>query len=67
MYEAVSLYTKGGAYLSFEEAEKGTLEPGKLADFVVLGRDIFHTEPERIHEIPVCMTVMDGVVRFQAD
>ena len=67
VYEAVSLYTKGGAYLSFEEAEKGTLEPGKLADFVVLGQDIFHTEPERIHEIPIQMTVMDGIIRFQAE
>lgn len=67
VYEAVSLYTKGGAYLSFEEKEKGTLEPGKLADFVVLGQDIFHTPPEQIHKIPVWMTVMDGNIRYTAN
>lgn len=60
--EAVRAYTYGGAYASFEEKEKGTLEPGKLADMAVLSEDIFAIRPERIRETRVVMTVFDGRV-----
>lgn len=60
--EAVRAYTYGGAYASFEEKEKGTLEPGKLADMAVLSEDIFAIRPERIRETRVVMTLFDGRV-----
>lgn len=57
--EAVRAYTAGGANASFEEGLKGTLEPGKLADFVVLGGDPFR-EPARIRSIRVESTWIGG-------
>lgn len=62
--EAVRLYTSHGAYLSFEENQKGTLEPGKLADFVVLDRDLFEIRPEEIKDTKICMTVVGGTVVY---
>ena len=63
--EAVSLYTKDGAVLSFEENEKGTLEPGKYADFVVLDKNIFEVPSIEIRHIQVTMTVMDGKIVYE--
>ena len=63
--EAVSIYTAGGAYLSFEEDIKGTIEPGKLADMAVLDRDIFEIPPEEILSLKNVMTVMDGKIVFK--
>ena len=65
--EAVRLYTTGGAKLSLEEDCKGTLEPGKFADFAVLDQDIFSVSPDRICEIKNTMTVMDGRIVYQID
>jgi predicted amidohydrolase YtcJ len=58
--EAVNLYTRGSAALAFEENEKGTLEPGKLADFVVLTRDIFTIPPREILDTHIAMTWVNG-------
>ncbi|MFA9464964.1 MAG: amidohydrolase [Velocimicrobium sp.] len=63
--EAVLLYTKYASYLSFEENKKGTLEPLKLADFVVLSEDIFKIPPEQIKDIQVVMTVVGGKVCYE--
>ena len=57
--EAIRAYTAGGAYAAFEENLKGTLEPGKLADFVILDGDPF-AEPERIRNVRVHSTWMGG-------
>ena len=65
--EAVRLYTTGGAMLSLEEDCKGTLEPGKYADFAVLDHDIFTVSPDRICEIRNIMTVMDGRIVYRID
>jgi len=46
--EAVRAYTMGSAYASFDEKLKGSIEPGKLADFVVLTDDIFAIDPVKI-------------------
>jgi predicted amidohydrolase YtcJ len=63
--EALRAYTASAAYASFEEAEKGTLEPGKLADFAVLDRDIMRIPPEEIAEAKVVMTVVGGKTVFE--
>ena len=63
--EALRAYTSGAAYAAFEETIKGTLAPGFLADFVVLGRDIFSIPAEEIRHVPVDMTVVGGTVVFE--
>jgi predicted amidohydrolase YtcJ len=63
--EAVHAYTAAAAYASMEERVKGSLEPGKLADLVVLSRDIFHIEPVEIENTKVDMTIFDGRVIFE--
>ena len=60
--EALRAYTAGAAYAGFEEKEKGSLEPGKLADFVVLSADPFTAAPEAIEKILVEQTVVGGRV-----
>jgi len=62
---AVQHFTKDAAFASFDEADKGTLEVGKLADFVVLSDDIFAMSPARLHGVKVVMTVMGGQRVFQ--
>ncbi len=62
--EAVRAYTINNAYAAFEENDKGTIAPGKLADFVVLSEDIFSIDPVKIADVKVQMTVVGGVVVF---
>jgi predicted amidohydrolase YtcJ len=62
--EALRAYTSSAAYAAFEEGEKGTLLPGKLADFVVLSADVLGVKPEEIQRIAVDTTVVDGKVVF---
>lgn len=63
--EALRAYTWGAAYASFEEADKGSLEVGKLADVAVLSQDLFAIPAERIRDVRVVLTVMDGKVVYQ--
>lgn len=58
--QAVDCYTKSAAYASFEEDLKGSLEEGKLADFVVLNEDIFTIDQAQIKDVKVLKTVLDG-------
>ncbi|HEV8590793.1 MAG TPA: amidohydrolase family protein, partial [Pyrinomonadaceae bacterium] len=64
--EAVRAFTWGSAYSEFQENVKGTLEVGKLADFVILSDDIFKIDPVKIRDARVLMTVMDGHVVYEA-
>ena len=58
--EAIRVGTLHGAYASFEENLKGSIEPGKLADLVVLGRDPLKEEPLSLVNIPVQRTMVGG-------
>jgi predicted amidohydrolase YtcJ len=60
--EALESWTRAGAYAAFEEGSKGSLEPGKLADFVVLSADIMRIPPPEILRTRVTMTVVGGEV-----
>jgi predicted amidohydrolase YtcJ len=60
--EALRAYTVGGAYASFDESRKGTLSAGKLADLVIVDRDLFKIPPEEIRNAKVLTTVVGGKV-----
>ncbi|KQL49675.1 amidohydrolase [Brevibacillus choshinensis] len=63
--EAIRLFTWNGAYASFEEDIKGSIETGKLADLVVLSEPILDIQPERIQDVKVELTVLDGEIVYQ--
>ena len=63
--EALRAYTISAAYGSFEENVKGSLENGKLADFVVLEKDITSIPPEDIRNVKVLLTAVGGKVIYQ--
>jgi len=63
--DAIRVYTINGAYLEGTENEKGSLEPGKLADMVVLDRDILTVDPEEIVDTRVLMTIVGGEVVYE--
>jgi len=58
--QALTAYTKNGAYSSFEEDIKGTLAPGKLADFVVISEDLTNIDPVKIREARILQTWVGG-------
>ena len=58
--EAVHLHTWAPAYQTFSEDVKGTIEVGKLADFVVLGEDVFTIDVDRIRYVPILRTIVGG-------
>jgi len=64
--EAMVAYTKGSAFASRSEHERGSLGTGKLADFVVLGEDPRAVAPEAISDVPVLATVIGGKVAHRA-
>ena len=63
--EAIRLFTWNGAYASFDEDIKGSIEVGKLADLVVLSDQILSVSEERIKDLEVEMTVIDGEILFE--
>jgi predicted amidohydrolase YtcJ len=64
--EALVMFTRHGAFASFEEGSKGTIAPGKLADFVVLSDDPRFIPAEDLDSLTVDMTVVDGRTVFEA-
>ncbi|MDP4790443.1 MAG: amidohydrolase [Verrucomicrobiales bacterium] len=64
--DAIRLYTINNAWLTFEEKEKGSLEPGKLADFIVLDRDILTCPVEEVRAITVRETWLGGRQVYKA-
>ena len=67
VYEAVCLFTKNAAYCTNEEHLKGTLENGKLGDFIVLDEDIFKVNVKDIHNIRILKTVLGGEEVFSCN
>jgi predicted amidohydrolase YtcJ len=63
--QALRSYTVDGAYASFEEDQKGSLVPGKLADMTVLSRDIMSVPEPEILRAEVLYTIVDGKVRYE--
>jgi predicted amidohydrolase YtcJ len=64
--EAVEAYTMGSAYAEFQEHEKGSITPGKLADMVLLSDDIFSIDPAKIRDVTVLETMVGGKVVWTA-
>ena len=64
--EAVEAYTMGAAFAEFQEKDKGSITPGKLADMVILSDNIFSTKPEAIRNAKVETTIVGGKVLYGA-
>ena len=65
--DALRGYTSGSAYASFEENDKGTLARGKLADFVMIDRDLTAIPPATIREARIMMTVVGGRIVYRTE
>ena len=65
--QALRMWTIDAAYAAYEEKVKGSLEPGKLADFVVLNRDPFAIPAEELDQVQVDLTFIDGEKVFERD
>jgi predicted amidohydrolase YtcJ len=64
--EAIRVGTLNGAYASYEENVKGSIEAGKLADLVVLGRDPLRENPSSLITIPIERTMIGGRWSFES-
>ncbi len=63
--EAITMYTRNGAFLTREEKIKGTLEAGKLADMIVLPDDLLNVSPDKILNMKVDITIVGGKVLYE--
>lgn len=63
--DAIRVYTWNGAYLGKDEERLGSIEPGKLADLIIVDRDITSLPPEELLETKVLMTIVDGETVYQ--
>ena len=65
--QVLRAFTLGAAYAAFEENEKGTLEPGKLADFVAFDKDVVRCAPRELLDAKVLLTVIGGEVVYRRE
>jgi len=63
--QAIRFYTRNNAYLLFLEDQVGSLEPGKLADLIVLDRDLLQCREDEIKDAQVLQTYLDGKLVFE--
>jgi hypothetical protein len=66
LQDTIKAYTLGAAYAGRREKTEGSLEPGKLADLIVLSQDLFKIEPSDIAKTEVLLTMVGGKVVYQA-
>jgi predicted amidohydrolase YtcJ len=64
--DAIRGYTLGAAFAGHREKTEGSLEPGKLADLIILGNDLFRIEPTQIEKTDVLLTMVGGRVVYQS-
>ncbi len=65
--EAIEAYTLGSAYAEFQENEKGSITPGKLADMVLLSDDVLSIDPAKIRDVKVLKSWLGGKLTYDAD
>ncbi len=65
--EALRLYTRNGAYIGMEEKVKGSLEVGKLADFIVLDRDVLTIPKDELKNVKVLQTYVGGQLVYEIE
>jgi predicted amidohydrolase YtcJ len=65
--EAIYAYTLGGAYAMHRDREEGSIEPGKLADLIVVSQNVFAIDPHKISETKVLTTIVGGKVVYEDD
>ena len=65
--EAIEAYTITNAYAAFEEKEKGSIAPGKLADFAILKENILAIDPVKIENAAVDITVVGGKIVYRRE
>jgi predicted amidohydrolase YtcJ len=58
--QAFEMYTRNPAYIGFEEHQKGSLEPGKLADLIVVDRDVLTVPADELKDVQVLKTFVGG-------
>src|SRR5882762_2492853 len=63
--EAIEAYTMGAAFAEFQDSEKGSISPGKLADMVIVSDDIFELKPQAIRNVKVKTTIVGGKVVYR--
>ena len=64
---AIAMYTINAAYQTHSDRETGSIEVGKLADLVVLDRNLFEVSPHEVHRVPVRMTILEGRTVFRGE
>ncbi|MBV8843404.1 MAG: amidohydrolase, partial [Bryobacterales bacterium] len=67
MKEALTMYTRNGAFLTREEKMKGTLEAGRLADMVVLPEDLLNISPDKLLKMKIDMTIVGGRILYERE
>jgi predicted amidohydrolase YtcJ len=65
--EAIQGYTLGAAYAARRENSEGSLEPGKLADLIIVSQNLFEMDPHKIAATKVLLTMVNGAVVYQAE
>ncbi len=58
----MTAYTRGSAWFSFDESDRGHLEPGALADVAVLNRDPFEIDPDDLPAVSADLTLLGGQI-----
>ncbi|WP_058307093.1 amidohydrolase [Gracilibacillus massiliensis] len=67
VYEAISLYTKGSAYVIDHAHDRGMIKPGFVADFTILEEDLFKIDPDKFHQVDVKTTIVNGEIMYQKE